>query len=59
MKLHQDISRDPADKLLQKYEEKKDAFQKVYEVINSTQEYTNARTEQFVNDLDSLIGNIK
>ena len=53
------IQGDPADKLLQKYEEKKEAFQKVYEMINSTQEYTNARTEQFINDIDSLMGNMK
>lgn len=53
------IQGDPANELLQKYEEKKEAFEKVYEMINSTQEYVNGRTEQFVNDVDSLMKNMK
>lgn len=53
------IQGDPANELLQKYEEKKEAFEKVYEMINSTQEYVNGRTNQFVNDVDSLMKDMK
>lgn len=53
------IQGDAANELLQKYEEKQEYFQKIYEVINSTQDYTNTRTEQFVNDMDSLMRNMR
>ena len=53
------IQGDPANELLQKYEEKKEAFEKIYEMINSTQEYVSGRTEQFVSDVDSLMKNMR
>lgn len=49
------IKGNPANELLQKYEEKKEAFEKVFEMISSTQEYLNKRTEQFINDANSLM----
>lgn len=52
------IQGNPANELLKKYEEKKEAFEKVYEMINSTQNYLSGRTEQFVNDVDSLMKNM-
>ena len=53
------IQGNPATELLNKYEEKKEAFEKIYEMINSTQEYVNGRTEQFVDDIDSLMKNMR
>ena len=53
------IQGDPATELLQKFEEKKEAFEKINEMINSTQEYLSGRTEQFVGDVDSLIKEMK
>ena len=53
------IQGDPANELLRKYEEKKEAFEKVYEMISSTQDHVNGRAEQFVNDVDSLMKNMR
>lgn len=52
------IQGDPANELLRKFEEKKDAFQKIYDIIDSTQGYVQGRAEQFVSDLDSLMKNM-
>ena len=53
------IQGDPANELLQKYEEKREAFEKVFEMIDSTQDYANSRTNQFVSDVDTLMKNMR
>lgn len=53
------IKGNPADELLKKYEEKKDAFDQVYKMINSTQEYLSGRTGQFISDMDELMDDMQ
>ena len=49
------IQGDVADELLNKYEAKKDFFEKTAKIIDDYQKYMSSRTNQFVNDMDSLM----
>ena len=49
------IKGDPADEFLKKYEAKKEAFQRVYDVISDTQDYMGGKTTRFVNDVNDLM----
>lgn len=49
------IQGDVAVEFLNKFEEKKASFERVYEIIDLTQKYTSSRTEQFIGDMDSLM----
>ena len=49
------IQGDPADELLKKYNDKKDSFNKILELINETQGYLSGRTDQFIDEVSSLM----
>ena len=53
------IQGDPADELLKKYNDKKESFNKILELIEGTQVYLSGRTDQFIEDVTTLMTNMQ